>query len=189
MCPVPYTPPQGEMTLSIIKKDLSSGAMDEFRITIAKNQISFAAAHFIAYGSGRCENLHGHNYRIGAVFAGELDQYHLLVDFVRLKQELEVIADRLDHRMLLATESAALPVEKTPEGEYEVRLADRRYVFPQSDVFLIDIPNTTAEMLAAWISDRLLEQLGADAQRLTWMEVEVEESPGQSASCRRDLPN
>ncbi|MFQ5530439.1 MAG: 6-pyruvoyl tetrahydropterin synthase family protein, partial [Gemmatimonadota bacterium] len=51
--------------------------MDEFRITIDKEQISFAAAHFIAYGSGRCENLHGHNYRIGAVFAGVLDEYHL----------------------------------------------------------------------------------------------------------------
>ena len=163
--------------------------MDEFRITIAKDQISFAAAHFIAYGSGRCENLHGHNYRIGAVFAGQLDQYHLLVDFVRLKREMEIIADRLDHRMLLATESAALPVVKTPEGEIEVRLADRRYVFPVGDVVLIDIPNTTAEMLAAWIADRLMEQLGSDAQRLTWMEVEVEESPGQSASCRRDFPS
>ena len=32
-----------------------------------------------------------------------------------------------------------------------------------------------------------LEQLGSDAQRLTWMEVEVEESPGQSATCRRDF--
>lgn len=163
--------------------------MDEFRITIAKGQIAFAAAHFIAYGSGRCENLHGHNYRIGAVFAGELDQYHLLVDFVRLKQELEVIADRLDHRMLLATESTALPVERTSQGELEVRLADRRYVFPEGDVMLIDVPNTTAEMLAEWITDRLLEQLGSDAQRLTWMEVEVEESPGQSATYRRDLRN
>lgn len=161
--------------------------MDEFRITIAKGQVSFAAAHFIAYGSGRCENLHGHNYRIGGVFAGELDQYHLLIDFVRLKQELEVIADRLDHRMLLATQSAALPVERTSEGEFEVRLADRRYVFPEGDVVLIDIPNTTAEMLAAWIADRLLERLGSDAQRLTWMEIEVEESPGQSATYRRDF--
>lgn len=161
--------------------------MDEFRITIDKDQVSFAAAHFIAYGSGRCENLHGHNYRIGAVFAGELDQHHLLIDFVRLKRELEVIADGLDHRMLLATQSAALPVQHTSQGEIEVRLPDRRYVFPEGDVVLVDVPNTTAEMLAAWVADRLLEQLGPDAQRIAWMEIEVEESPGQSASCRRNL--
>ncbi len=161
--------------------------MDEFRITIGKDQISFAAAHFIAYGSGRCENLHGHNYRIGAVFAGELDQHHLLIDFVRLKRELEIIADELDHRMLLATESSALPVQHTSQGELEVCLADRRYVFPEGDVVLVDVPNTTAEMLAAWIADRLLRQLGPDAQRIAWMEIEVEESPGQSATCRRIL--
>jgi len=161
--------------------------MDEFRITIDKEQVCFAAAHFIAYGSGRCENLHGHNYRVGAVLAGDLDEYHLLVDFVRLKRELADITDRLDHRMLLATKSDALPVQRMPDGEVEVRLADRRYVFPDRDVVLVDVPNTTAEMLAEWLLDRLLDQLGSDAARLSWIEIEVEESPGHSASCRREL--
>ncbi len=161
--------------------------MDEYRVTIDKQQVCFAAAHFIAYGSGRCENLHGHNYRVGAVFAGDLDKYHLLVDFVRLKRELAEITDGLDHRMLLATQSDALPVRRSKEGEIEVQLADRRYVFPESDVALVDVPNTTAEMLAAWLLERLLERLGSDADRLSWIEVEVEESPGQSASCKRVL--
>lgn len=161
--------------------------MDEFKVTIDKQQVSFAAAHFIAYGSGKCENLHGHNYRLGAIFAGQLDQYNLLVDFVRLKHVLETIAETLDHRMLLATQSEALPVTRSESGEVEVRLADRRYVFPESDVVLLDVPNTTAEMMAEWIATRLLSELGDDAAGLTWMEIEVEESPGQSASLRRDL--
>lgn len=161
--------------------------MDEFKVTIDKQQVSFAAAHFIAYGSGKCENLHGHNYRLGAVFAGQLDQYHLLVDFVRLKRAMEEIAEALDHRMLLATRSEALPVSSSAAGEVEVRLADRRYVFPESDVVLLDVPNTTAEMLAEWVANRLLSELGEDSRGLTWMEIEVEESPGQSASYRRDL--
>jgi 6-pyruvoyltetrahydropterin/6-carboxytetrahydropterin synthase len=161
--------------------------MDEFKVTIDKQQVSFAAAHFIAYGSGKCENLHGHNYRLGAIFAGQLDQYNLLVDFVRLKHVMETIADSLDHRMLLATQSEALPVTSSESGEVEVKLADRRYVFPESDVVLLDVPNTTAEMLAEWIATRLLSELGDDAAGLTWMEIEVEESPGQSASLRRDL--
>jgi 6-pyruvoyltetrahydropterin/6-carboxytetrahydropterin synthase len=161
--------------------------MDEFKVTIDKQQVSFAAAHFIAYGSGKCENLHGHNYRLGAVFAGHLDQYHLLVDFVRLKHAMEEIAEELDHRMLLATQSEALPVSRSAAGEVEVRLADRRYVFPENDVVLLEVPNTTAEKLAEWIANRLLSELAEDASGLTWMEIEVEESPGQSASCRRDL--
>ena len=161
--------------------------MDEFKVTIDKQQVSFAAAHFIAYGSGKCENLHGHNYRLGAVFAGQLDQYHLLVDFIRLKRAMEDIAEALDHRMLLATQSEALPVSRGDAGEVEVRLADRRYVFPESDVVLLDVPNTTAEMLAVWVADRLVAELGEDASGIEWMEIELEESPGQSASCRRDL--
>jgi 6-pyruvoyl tetrahydropterin synthase/QueD family protein len=161
--------------------------MDQFKVTIDKQQVCFAAAHFIAYGSGKCENLHGHNYRVGAVFAGELDQYHLLVDFVRLKRAMEEIAETLDHRMLLATRSDALPVSTTDAGEVQVVLADRRYVFPAGDVALLDVPNTTAEMLAAWFIDRLLGELGEDAHGLSWLEIEIEESPGQSASCRRDL--
>lgn len=161
--------------------------MDEFKVTIDKQQVSFAAAHFIAYGSGKCEHLHGHNYRLGATFAGQLDQYNLLMDFVRLKHVMETIAEALDHRMLLATQSEALPVTRSESGEVEVRLADRRYVFPESDVVLLDVPNTTAEMLAQWIATRLLSELGEDAAGLTWVEIEVEESPGQSASLRREL--
>lgn len=161
--------------------------MDQFKVTIDKQQVCFAAAHFIAYGSGKCENLHGHNYRVGGVFAGELDQYHLLVDFVRLKGAMEKIVETLDHRMLLATQSDALPVSTTDTGEVEVVLADRRYLFPAGDVALLDVPNTTAEMLASWFIDRLLGELREDARGLAWLEIEIEESPGQSASCRRDL--
>lgn len=160
--------------------------MDQFRITISKQQILFAAAHFITYGDGTAEALHGHNYRAGVSLSGPLDPHHLVFDFVRLKRELAGVVLDLDHRTILASGNPLLPLE-TSDGEITVRAGERRYVFPASDVVVLDVANTTAELLASWIADRLLERLGADAKGLSEIEVEVEESDGQSAVCRRAL--
>ena len=41
--------------------------MDEFKIAVSKENLLFAAGHFITYGDGACEMLHGHNYRVGLI--------------------------------------------------------------------------------------------------------------------------
>lgn len=62
---------------------------------------TFAAAHQLREYKGRCENLHGHNYRVRiAVVAGELDRTGLVVDFVELKRGLREVIERLDHKYL-----------------------------------------------------------------------------------------
>ena len=161
--------------------------MDRYRIAVSKDGNLFAAAHFITYGDGQAEPLHGHNYRIGAELSAPLDDHHLVFDFVRLKREIEAVAAELDHRVLLAARNPALPVERSTDGEVVVRSGSDRYVFPARDVVVLDVPNTTAEMIAAWIADRLLERLGVDAGPLTLIEVELEETTGQSAIVRREL--
>ena len=63
-----------------------------------------------------------------------------------------------------------------------------RYVFPRRDCALLPIPNTTVEMLAQMLTERLLaelEKLGAKG--LTAIEMEVEENFGQSAVYRLGL--
>jgi 6-pyruvoyltetrahydropterin/6-carboxytetrahydropterin synthase len=161
--------------------------MREYSITVSKDYLVFAAGHFITYGGGKCESLHGHNYRAGVAVRGELDEHALVFDFVVLKRELEAIIEPLDHRMLLPTDNARLAIRRA-DGAVHVRHGERLYVFPERDVVQLPIPNTTAEMLASWISDRLLERLeerGTTGVRE--VEVEVEESFGQSAFCRRGL--
>ena len=161
--------------------------MDQFRIKVSKEGQLFAAAHFITYGDGEGEPLHGHNYRVGAEVVGPLDPHHLVFDFVHLERELRTVVAPLDHRVLLAAHNPALPLERTEE-DVVVRGRAGRYAFPVRDVVVLDVPNTTAEMLAAWIADRLLERLGDDARALTRLEVELEETTGQSAIVRRELP-
>ncbi|HEV2205969.1 MAG TPA: 6-carboxytetrahydropterin synthase QueD [Candidatus Acidoferrales bacterium] len=62
---------------------------------------TFAAAHRLRGYQGKCEQLHGHNYRVRLVVAGEqLDEVGLLQDFTALKRVLRGIVDKLDHQYL-----------------------------------------------------------------------------------------
>lgn len=59
---------------------------------------TFAAAHALRNYHGKCENLHGHNYRVRATFRGaELDGAGMLVDFVEIKRQMRAVTERLDH--------------------------------------------------------------------------------------------
>ena len=64
-------------------------------------QETFAAGHALRNYRGKCENPHGHNYRIEVTFRGpELDATGLLVDFVMVKRLMHAVIDRLDHQFL-----------------------------------------------------------------------------------------
>jgi 6-pyruvoyltetrahydropterin/6-carboxytetrahydropterin synthase len=62
---------------------------------------TFAAGHALRNYKGKCENVHGHNYRVQVMFSGpELDSIGLLVDFVTVKKLMRSVVDRLDHQYL-----------------------------------------------------------------------------------------
>jgi len=62
---------------------------------------TFAAAHNLRNYKGKCEDLHGHNYKVRVVLAGpELDSVGLLYDFVHLKQVIQGVIRSLDHKYL-----------------------------------------------------------------------------------------
>ena len=62
---------------------------------------SFAAGHYLRNYKGKCENPHGHNYKVRVTLRGaELDKAGLLLDFKDLKEIMKGVIDRLDHQML-----------------------------------------------------------------------------------------
>jgi 6-pyruvoyltetrahydropterin/6-carboxytetrahydropterin synthase len=62
---------------------------------------SFAAGHYLRNYKGKCENPHGHNYKVRVTLRGEeLDKAGLLLDFKDLKEVMKGVIDRLDHQML-----------------------------------------------------------------------------------------
>jgi 6-pyruvoyltetrahydropterin/6-carboxytetrahydropterin synthase len=160
--------------------------MSAFRVRVEKDYTVFCAAHFITYEGHLCEALHGHNYRVAAGFEGPLDENFYVFDFVRLKRLLKTVADRLDHRTLLPSESERIVVQQTGD-EVVATYKDKRYVFPAGDVVLLPIPNTTAEMLARWIAGEIKARLSpTELAAARAIEVEVEESFGQRAIYRED---
>lgn len=69
-----------------------------FEVTIEQ---TFAAGHALRNYHGKCENVHGHNYRCQVTMEGDqLDDTGLLVDFVLLKKVVGAVIDRMDHQWL-----------------------------------------------------------------------------------------
>lgn len=151
---------------------------ESYRVRIAKAEHVFSAAHFITY-EGRCERLHGHNYRVAAELSGALNSDHLVVDFLAVRDALREIIARLDHYVLLPTNHEQLAVVEVGD-EIEVTFETRRWIFPRGDCRLLAVANTTAELLAAFIGHELklaLEnRLGIEEPALR---VELDECDGQ----------
>jgi len=61
----------------------------------------FSGAHRLSHYKGKCEDLHGHNWRVE--FSAEkdtLDEIGMVVDFTELKRELKAVVGMLDHKYL-----------------------------------------------------------------------------------------
>lgn len=69
-----------------------------FEVTV---QAGFSSGHYLRNYHGKCENPHGHNYRVLVTLIGEeLDKAGLLLDFKVLKQILRPTVEFLDHQMI-----------------------------------------------------------------------------------------
>jgi 6-pyruvoyltetrahydropterin/6-carboxytetrahydropterin synthase len=157
--------------------------MPQFHIRLAGDDLSFSAGHFITLADGQCERLHGHTYRVAAEIYGPLGEAHYVVDFVAVGNTLKGILAELDHRMLLPTQHPAIRVSSRA-GEIEVMLAQRRWVFPQDDCLLLPIANTTTELLAHYVSERLLAALVTLGETPALVRIEIGEGSGASAVCK-----
>jgi 6-pyruvoyltetrahydropterin/6-carboxytetrahydropterin synthase len=105
----------------------------------------FSAAHQLAMVAKKCENLHGHNWRVEVCVKGErLSEAGVLVDFGIIKQHVKTIMKRLDHQFLNAlpyfkddppsSENLAIYIAKNLQG-------------------MIDAPGVTVSRVTTWESD------------------------------------
>ena len=157
--------------------------MGSFRISVSKDYLTFAAAHFITFRGHACESLHGHNYRVAIVIEGSIDpECHFVVDFAILKRIVRSRVDRLDHRVLLPANNPKLVFRQANDMTYVEYLGVQTYQFPTRDCALLPVPNTTAEMLAEWFANQVRDELAAAGGQIALLEIEVEESVGQSAT-------
>jgi len=80
----------------------------------------FSAAHFLRGYKGKCEELHGHNWKVEvSTEAKKLDKIGMVLDFKDLKRELNKVLEKLDHKCLndVAYFSAAGGKKANPTSE------------------------------------------------------------------------
>ena len=161
----------------------------DFRVSVTKDYLVFASAHFITFAGHRCEGLHGHNYRARVTLDGALDEESWFVfDFVTLKHIMRDLCDEIDHKVLLPLENPKIQIVEEADSVKVAYEGKPRYVFPRSDCALLPVTNTTVEMLAQLLTNRLRAELEKlNARGLTAIEMEIEENFGQSAVYRVDL--
>jgi 6-pyruvoyltetrahydropterin/6-carboxytetrahydropterin synthase len=160
-----------------------------YRVTVAKDYLSFSSAHFITFRGHKCESLHGHNYRVGVAVEGTVDAECLFVlDFSVLKQITRRLVDEIDHKVLLPTLNPKLAYREEGDRLAVDYFGEPTYVFPARDCAMLPIQNSTAEMLAEYLALGVKDALEADGYtHLTELEIEVEENFGQSATYTASL--
>ncbi len=160
-----------------------------FQVTVNKDYLAFSSAHFITFRGHKCESLHGHNYRVGVTVTGQVDpECQFVLDFAILKQILKPMVEAVDHKVLLPAKSTKLEIEESDDSLTVTYLDAPRFRFPTSDCALLPISNTTAEMLAEYFAIQVQGELAHRGfDHLDWLAIEVEESPGQTATYRAAL--
>lgn len=98
------------------------------------------------------------------------------------------MVDAIDHRVLLPGHNPKVRISTEGERTLVEVFGESRYAFPTRDVAVLPVSNTTAEMLAEHFAREMRAALEREgASRLTQLEIEIEESPGQSATYRLPL--
>lgn len=109
-------------------------------------ETGFASAHQLRGYKGKCENLHGHNWKVQAhVTAEELNEIDLAIDFHDLKRITNDIVGQLDHKCL----NNIFPfTEKNPSSENIAR-----WIFDSLRKQLTEYKNVNVSAVTVWESD------------------------------------
>ncbi|QOY61076.1 6-pyruvoyl trahydropterin synthase family protein [Thermophilibacter immobilis] len=136
-----------------------------------KTESSFDGAHFLTDYHGKCENLHGHRWRVVAYLrapelGGQGTERDMVVDFGVFKRALRALTEELDHTFLVERGS----------------LMDKTLACLDEEGFSLTILpfRTTAESLARYFCERLCDQ------GLPCSQVDVYETPLNCATYLRE---
>ena len=146
------------------------------------SKITFSASHIIP-GHKKCGRLHGHDYAINAKIEGEIGPDGVIMDFISVKEFLRVVASELDHRVMIPKND---PRVKVMKEQVRYTLKDKEFLFPLGDCILLDIEVASAETLANFVLQRMLEKVKFP-RNVTRIEIGVDEGRGQGAWTGSDL--
>jgi 6-pyruvoyltetrahydropterin/6-carboxytetrahydropterin synthase len=162
-----------------------------YRIHVDKQYFNFSSAHFLLFNDGSREPIHGHNYWAWVEVEGDLGPAGYLLDYITFKPVFRALCDELDHKMLYPTRSEVLTIREDGDNVHVTHNDGSTFSTPKQDTLLLDLPNTSTELLATYLAHRLYDALVErnEHQHLHAITVGVEEAPGQQGVFRYALPH
>jgi 6-pyruvoyltetrahydropterin/6-carboxytetrahydropterin synthase len=122
-----------------------------FQVTVDE---TFSSGHALRGYKGKCENVHGHNYKVRVTLEGpQLDSAGLLYDFTHLKRVIREIVGGVDHKFL-------------------------------NDMAPFDVINPSAENLAKYFYDETTRQMNAMPEGARVTSITIWETDTTSATYR-----
>jgi 6-pyruvoyl tetrahydropterin synthase/QueD family protein len=153
-----------------------------FSIRVYKQYFNFASSHFMLFKDGTREPLHGHNYRVQVKGNAPTLDDDMVFDFLNIKPIVRKICDSLDHKLLIPKDHPAIIIEDRQKNYNIVTPDESVFSIPKTDVLLLPIENTSAERIAAYLAHEIKKEVFAQYKfEFLELEIEVEETPGQSA--------
>ncbi|MDR0448141.1 MAG: 6-carboxytetrahydropterin synthase [Treponema sp.] len=119
-------------------------------------EAEFAAAHFLSHYQGKCEQLHGHNYRVrlwakgnelNSILDNNPKEGAMLVDFALLKDALRQVCKTLDHCNL--NDNPAFTGDPSAERIARYIFEEILRILPPADaklIYAVDVYETAANM-------------------------------------------
>lgn len=131
-------------------------------------EITFDCAHMLSNYDGKCNNLHGHTYKVRVQLEGDLktegSQRDMIVDFNKLKEAMQsVIMDKFDHALVISGDG----LREEAEDElldWAIKYNKKYFVMPR---------RTTAEQMAQFIKIEMQEYFKSEYE----ISVQVWETP------------
>lgn len=105
-------------------------------------EADFAAAHWLKDYHGKCENLHGHNYRVLVYAKGEsLGEGGMLLDFGIIKKTLKkILDDTYDHKNL--NDDSRFMNNPSAERIAKALFDDMKKALPDAPIYRVDVYET-----------------------------------------------
>jgi 6-pyruvoyltetrahydropterin/6-carboxytetrahydropterin synthase len=149
-----------------------------------KSNIRFSAAHVIPEYE-KCGRLHGHTYAAHVKVFGEPDEKGIIIDFTILKDNLKIIIEDLDHKILIPEKSSCVSIKKNKDL-IEFETLGKKYILPFEDCFLLPLNSSTVENIAGFVLNELLKKVDFP-DRISKIEIGVDEGFGQGARVVKKL--
>ncbi len=148
-----------------------------------KQNFKFSSAHFLIFDEKSAEKLHGHNYQVTVDIqvpsGADLGAQGYFVDFNVFKTAIKARLDIWDEMVLLPAKHPEMKItQKSPS--LEVRFRERFYVFPENEVHLLPVTNTSVEQLSRLLAQDFSQEFAK--YKIASLSVKVEETQGQAAS-------